>query len=131
MDLVMHPPRSKSAAAHNGDGEATHWRRWRSLSESDGRAIEEGDWDRLLDIQRAKEELRRTIEAWVPEAGSSRDRPELADLVALERQNLERLEARLALASRERDEVMQHWRRVRQWRGVGGPGVSPGWQAYS
>jgi hypothetical protein len=131
MDLVMNPPGSRSTGAKEDDGEGTLWRRWRSLSESEGRAIEEGDWDRLLDIQRAKEELRRTIEAGELEAGSRGERPELADLVALERQNLERLEARLALASRERDEVMQHWRRVRQWRVGGGLGVLPGWQAYS
>lgn len=131
MDLVMQPPRSMDPGASNGEGEAALWRRWRSLSESEGRAIEEGEWDRLLDIQRAKEEVRRSIETLVPWVGSGGERSQLADLVALERQNLERLRARLEVAGRERDEVMQHWRRVRQWRGTGGMGSLPGWQAYS
>lgn len=117
---------------------------WHALSEAEHEAIRDFDWERLASQQQKKIDLQRRIQAieqrWdrvrlpgqaASEADQDRWQTMLQELVRMEAENHRQLEAYLATARQERDQLRQSSLNLRRLHRAYVNNLKSVWQSYS
>lgn len=111
---------------------------WRQWSETEGRAIETGDWPQAARCQREKDGLQTRIEAELQtvcaqqgERARAEWRAVLESLMTLECENHERLSRQRSLLSAQHDELNSTTRNLRRLHASYSAQRDSVWQSYS
>jgi hypothetical protein len=116
------------------------YQQWRALTHAETAAIQEGNWDRLLEAQNQKKSLQERIDAAESERSRSAEgqRPgelglneTLHELILLEQQNASALAARQQELEFEQREIDNSRTNLRQLKRAYSASPSAVWQSYS
>jgi len=111
------------------------YEQWRRLSQEEGRAIDDADWEQVAQCQSGKSslqpriaELSERLEAAVHE---TRFRSVVEPLMEMERSNQGRLREQRQLAERQKQQLDRSRRQLRQLHQSYVPPARTNWQSYS
>ena len=111
---------------------------WRRLTESETAAIKSHDWNSLVQVQSQKTDLRSAFDAIAAQGPDSRDPARrhvvhsvVAELMAMERANLDLLSAQISTAHGEQLRLAQSAKNLRRLHRYSGSSAAPVWQSYS